>query len=70
MFFKAVEENVLKDGKIDVQEAKWLRDALFADGKIDAGDSAFMEKLNKAAKEKAQEFSDLFAEVEKRKPPS
>src|SRR5437870_693721 len=32
LFFKALEENVLKDNKIDEAEAKWLRDAIMADG--------------------------------------
>src|SRR5215467_4263788 len=35
LFFKAIEANVLQDGKIDAAEARWLRGMLFADGKID-----------------------------------
>src|SRR5436309_1563002 len=35
MFFKAIELNVLKDGNIDAAESGWLREMLFADGKID-----------------------------------
>src|SRR5262245_24039193 len=38
LFFKAIEENVLRDGKIDAAETKWLRKMLFADGKIDANE--------------------------------
>jgi len=61
LFFKAVEENVLKDGKIDAAEANWLRRALFADGKIDAGEKKFLERLNKAAKGQiSPEFQKLY----------
>jgi len=66
LFFKAIEENVLKDKKIDAAEAKWLREALFADGKIDAGEWAFLERMDKVAKEKAPEFADLFAECKEK----
>src|SRR2546423_231136 len=38
LFFKAVTDNVLKDGGIDAAEATWLRTMLFADGKIDANE--------------------------------
>jgi hypothetical protein len=65
-FFKAITDNVLKDGKIDATEAGWLRKALFADGKIDAGEMEFMTKLNKAAKEKSPEFVQLFEDCEKK----
>src|SRR5262245_64691595 len=43
LFFKAIQENVLKDGKIDASEAKWLREMLFADGKIDNEEWAFLQ---------------------------
>jgi uncharacterized tellurite resistance protein B-like protein len=33
LFFKAVSDNVLEDGKIDGSEANWLRKMLFADGR-------------------------------------
>src|SRR5581483_7857111 len=35
LFFKAIEQNVLRDGRISGREANWLRKMLFADGKID-----------------------------------
>jgi len=60
-FFKAIEDNVLKDGKIDAGEAKWLRDMLFADGKIDEGEKKFLESLKKKAKDKAHpSFTKLY----------
>jgi hypothetical protein len=59
-FFKAIQDNVLKDNKIDASEARWLRDMLFADGKIDKGEMEFMNTLNKKAKEKSPEFTTLY----------
>jgi hypothetical protein len=47
LFFKAIEDNVLKDGKIDEAEVKWLREMLFADGKIDEGEKKFLDSLKK-----------------------
>jgi hypothetical protein len=49
LFFKAIEQNVLKDGKIDTREANWLRNMLFADGKIDANEKKFLTRIKKAA---------------------
>ena len=63
MFFKAVEENVLTDGKIDASEAGWLREMLFADGKIDADERKFLERIKKAAKETSPEFNRLSRRV-------
>jgi hypothetical protein len=60
MFFKAVEENVLVDGKIDAKEAGWLRGMLFADGKIDNNEKKFLEKIKKAAKSTSPEFDRLY----------
>jgi hypothetical protein len=64
MFFKAIEDNVLKDGKIDAGEAKWLRAMLFADGKIDADEWVFMQSINKKAKSKHADFDKLYAECQ------
>jgi len=49
LFFKAIEENVLEDGRIDDAEAKWLRKMLFADGKIDDNEKKFLGRIKKAA---------------------
>jgi hypothetical protein len=64
MFFKAIEENVLKDGKISASEAKWLRQMLFADRKIDDDEWAFLQSINKKATAKHAEFDALYAECE------
>ncbi len=62
LFFKAISENVLKDGSIDTREAKWLREMLFADGKIDPGEKKFLARLKKGAKKTSAEFDRLYEE--------
>jgi hypothetical protein len=62
LFFQAISENVLKDGKIDAREAKWLRDMLFADGKIDAGEKKFLANLKKKAAKTSPAFDQLYQE--------
>ena len=62
LFFRAIEENVLKDGQIDAAEARWLEKMLFADGKIDANEKKFLNGLKKKAKKTSPEFDKLYAE--------
>ena len=62
-FFKQIHEAILDDGKITAKEAGVLRDVLFADGRIDDAEKAFLQKLKKAAKEKTvPEFEKLYDE--------
>jgi hypothetical protein len=63
-FFKTVTDNVLEDGKIDTSEAGWLRTTLFADGKIDDREMAFLSNLNKKAEKKSPAFDALYTECE------
>ena len=42
LFFEAVKQNVLTDGSIDAEEAVWLREMLYADGKIDERERKFL----------------------------
>jgi hypothetical protein len=65
-FFKVVSENVLKDGKIDTSEASWLRTTLFADGKIDDREMAFLSNLSKKAQKKSPAFEKLYTECEQK----
>jgi len=67
LFFKAIEENVLMDGKIDTAEAKWLRKMLFADGKIDANEKKFLARIRKAAKTTSPAFDALYKQCMKSK---
>ena len=62
LFFKAIEENVMADGTIDAEEARWLRAMLFADKKIDANEKKFLVRLKKAAKSTSPAFDRLYAE--------
>ena len=62
LFFKAIESNVLRDGKIDAKEANWLRKMLFADGKIDDNEKKFLKRIKKAAKKTSPEFERLYQE--------
>jgi uncharacterized tellurite resistance protein B-like protein len=62
LFFKAIESNVLKDGKISASEASWLRDMLFADKKIDSNEKKFLAKIKKSATSTSPEFDKLYEE--------
>jgi uncharacterized tellurite resistance protein B-like protein len=62
-FFKAIEDNVLKDGKIDGAEAKWLKKMLYADGKIDDDEKKFLKDLKKKAKSTGPAFNALYDEI-------
>jgi uncharacterized tellurite resistance protein B-like protein len=62
-FFKALEDNVLKDGKIDAAEARWLRKMLYADGKIDEDEKKFLQALKRKAGELSPAFHTLFDEA-------
>ena len=63
IFFKAISDNVLADGKIDGGEANWLRKMLFADGKIDPGEKKFMQNLKKNATATSPAFDKLYADT-------
>jgi uncharacterized tellurite resistance protein B-like protein len=65
LFFKAISDNVLADGKIDTAEANWLRKMLFADGKIDADEKKFLKGLKASAKGTSPAFEKLFADCMK-----
>jgi uncharacterized membrane protein YebE (DUF533 family) len=67
LFFKAIEENVMADGTIDNEEARWLREMLFADRKIDANEKKFLARLKKAAKSTSPAFDRLYEECMKKK---
>jgi hypothetical protein len=65
-FFKAVQDNVLEDGAISAQEARWLRKMLYADKKIDANEKKFLTKLKKSATKTSPEFDKLCEECLKK----
>jgi uncharacterized tellurite resistance protein B-like protein len=62
-FFKLLYDQLMADGQIDRAEAGWLREVLFQDGKIDANEKAFLQKLKRAAKGRTStEFEKLYEE--------
>jgi uncharacterized membrane protein YebE (DUF533 family) len=67
LFFKAISANVLKDGKIDTAEARWLRAMLFADGKIDANEKKFLAKIKRGASKVSAEFERLYEDCMSKK---
>lgn len=62
LFFKAIEQNVLRDGRITAKEAGWLRRMLFADRKIDDNEKRFLGRLKRAATKTSAEFDQLYQE--------
>jgi uncharacterized membrane protein YebE (DUF533 family) len=61
-FFKAIEDNVMADGTIDAKEARWLRDMLYADKKIDANEKKFLKRLKQQARSTSSAFDALYEE--------
>jgi uncharacterized tellurite resistance protein B-like protein len=67
-FYQAIKDHILAHGRIDAEEAAWLRQMLFADGKIDDQERKFLHELKGEAKEVSREFDVLFAESMKQPP--
>jgi len=61
-FYQAIKEHILARGRIDAEEAAWLRRMLFADGKIDDEERKFLHELKGEAREVSPEFDLLFGE--------
>ena len=64
-FYKAVKDHLLGNGTIGAEETAWLRQMLFADGKIDDQERKFLHQLKGEAKQAGREFGNLFAECMK-----
>jgi uncharacterized tellurite resistance protein B-like protein len=62
LFFKAIEQNILRDGQISGRETKWLRKMLFADNKIDDNEKKFLTRIKKAATKTSPDFDKLCQE--------
>jgi uncharacterized tellurite resistance protein B-like protein len=67
-FYQAIKDHVLAQGRIDAEEASWLRRMLFADGKIEEEERRFLHELKGEAKQVSREFETLFAESMKQPP--
>jgi hypothetical protein len=61
-FYQAIKEHILAHGRIDAEEAHWLRRMLSADGKIDDEERKFLHELKGEAKQVSREFEVLFGE--------
>jgi hypothetical protein len=61
-FYQAIKDHILAHGRIDAEEAAWLRRMLFADGKIDDHERKFLHELKGEARQFGHEFEVLFEE--------
>src|SRR5271165_6467644 len=61
-FYQAIKDHILAHGRIDAEETAWLRQMLFADGKIDDQERKFLHEVKGEAKQTSQEFDVLFTE--------
>jgi hypothetical protein len=59
-FYNAVKDHILADGRIDAEEATWLRQMLFADGTFHDEGRKFLHQLKGEAKQVSPEFGSLF----------
>jgi hypothetical protein len=67
-FYRAIKDHILVDGRINAEEAAWLRQLLFADGKIDDEERKFLHEIKGEAKQVSHEFEVLFRESMKQPP--
>ena len=68
LFYQAIKDYILANGRIDAEETAWLRRMLFADGKIDDEERKFLHELKGEAKHISPEFEALFAGSMKQPP--
>lgn len=61
-FYQGIKDHIQAQGRIDAEEAAWLRQMLFADGKFDDEERRFLRELNGEAKQVCHEFQALFDE--------
>jgi uncharacterized membrane protein YebE (DUF533 family) len=59
--FEVVKKAILADGDISATEAAWLQKFIFADGKVDDAEKAFLKDLKASAKKTSPEFDALVA---------
>jgi uncharacterized tellurite resistance protein B-like protein len=67
-FYQAIKDHILAHGRIDAEEALWLRRMLFADGKIEDEERKFLHELKGEAKQCSREFEELFGQSMKQPP--
>ncbi len=62
LFYQAIKDHILANGRISAEETAWLRRMLFADGKIRDEERKFLHELKGESKETSPEFEALFKE--------
>jgi hypothetical protein len=67
-FYQAIKDHILAQGRIDAEEAAWLRRMLFADNAFDDEERRFLHELKGEAKQVSREFEVLFEESMKQPP--
>ena len=66
LFYRAVKDHVLVDGRVSAGEAAWLRRALLADGAIKDEVRKFLHELKGEARLTDPEFDALYDDAMKR----
>jgi hypothetical protein len=64
-FYRAIKDHILAHGRIDAEEAVWLRRMLFADGKIEDEERKFLHELKGESAQVCREFQELFDDTMK-----
>jgi hypothetical protein len=67
-FYQAIKDHILAQGRIDAEEAAWLRRMLFADGKVEDEERKFLHELKGEAQQVSREFEVLIEESMKQPP--
>ena len=67
-FYQSIKHHILERGRINAEEAAWLRRMLFADGKIDDEERKFLHELKGEAEQVSPEFEVLYKESMKQPP--
>jgi hypothetical protein len=65
LFYRVIKDHILVDGRIDAEEAAWLRRMVFADGMVSDEERKFLHELRGEAGHSSPEFEALFAEAMK-----
>jgi hypothetical protein len=65
LYYRAIKDHVLVDGRLDAAETAWLRGVLLAEGTIKDEERKFLHELRGEAREVCREFETLFAEAMK-----
>lgn len=63
LYYRAMKDHVLVNGRIEAVETAWLRPVLFADGDIKDEERKWLHELKDEAENACCEFDALFAEA-------